>query len=96
MLILGSIIRLEDEFKYDFFTGARDGCSALYNGQMLFFGCGRNDDCNAQISQLTDCGLKRIGAMPHNFGAGACTTLFDEDEYVLLCFGYGKMQDCHK
>ena len=37
-----------------------------------------------QISQISGCSIKRIGTLPFNFFAGACTSI--RNKFILLCF----------
>ena len=50
-----------------------------------------------QISKISDCLLKRIGTLPHEFELGACGTfLFDEDERVMFCFTKNDKKKCFR
>ena len=64
---------------------------------MLVFGGYEFSDYKNQISNVENCGLKRIGSLPTAFDWGSCNTFEDTSEYVLLCFGsYPDYSSCYE
>ena len=43
---------------------------------------------STQISEVVNCGTKKIGNLPFDFKNGACANMYQEEfgEFVLLCF----------
>ena len=51
-----------------------------------------------KISKIIDCGLKRIGELPHEFEFGACGTFefSSGDERVMFCFPWTRENKCFR
>ena len=68
-------------FSFPSKTEVFDSCSLLLNDKMYIFG-GHNE--LRQISEVTECGLKRIGTLDFHFLAGACALM--QSTTLILCF----------
>ena len=83
-----------DSFAFGSATGAYGSCSAVLDGKMYIFGglatigAGWGNLFN-QISEIDQCGTRRIGDLPIWFFHGGCNTFETNDrgQFVLLCFG---------
>ena len=73
-----------DELNFDFAdnTEVDNSCSLVFNNMMYVFG-GSNE--RRQISQVTGCGLERIGNLAFDF-SGACTVISNKE--IMLCFSW--------
>ena len=64
----------------------RGGCSAVFMGQMMYFGGYPN---TRQYSIIHDCKIDRhYSEMPFDFYRGACNSFMEPTPKVLLCFNY--------
>jgi len=81
-------------------TGVYGSCSAVLDGKMYIFGGFATNtrihtlgDGNMylfnQISEIDQCGIRRIGDLPFWFFLGGCNTFETNagEQFVLLCFG---------
>ena len=50
-----------------------------------------SDGTDHQITQISDCGLKRIGDLDFNMYYGSC---FSTNKEMVLCFGQNDGQQC--
>ena len=73
------------DFNYESDTEAYFSCGATYRGKSLVFGGVKQ---TRQISQVTSCGLVRIGNLRNDFSRGSCAAV-DGGDYVALCFSKG-------
>ena len=77
----GGFVKLAFSFPSD--TEVYNSCSLLFNDKMYIFG-GYNE--MRQISEIKDCGLKRIGNLEFDFDGGACTVI--QSSTLILCFDW--------
>jgi len=83
-----------DAFTYDKGTEAYRSCSFTQNGIMYI--AGGVYPYRRQISIIEQCRLRNIGELSDDFEMGACNNFMsaNNEEYALLCFGYGSSGGC--
>ena len=68
-------------------------CSVQWQNQMMVFG---GVGVKRQISEVTDCGLTRVGTLEFDLDSGACTV--DNQDRIYLCFNdkRGDLRSCRR
>ena len=81
-------------------TGSYFSCSFTINGIMVVVGGSefKAKEITRQISVVDDCGLRRVGDMPHDFSYPACNSFTGNDgiEEALLCFSSYAKSGCYR
>ena len=78
----GGFTKLAFSFPSD--TDVYNSCSLVFNNKMFVFG---GWSVKRQISQVSSCGLVRIGSLDFDFYNGACTIFHSQ---ILLCFDWSQ------
>ena len=77
------------DFHFGAETDVDSSCSMQWKNQMVVFG-GRNE--KRQISEVTSCGLNRIGTLSFDLREGACANM--NDQTIFLCFDWDSTEVC--
>ena len=81
----GGFTNLTFSFASD--TEVYNSCSLLFNDKMFVFG---GLDEKRQISQVKNCGLKRIASLDFDFDRGTCA--LTQSSTIILCFAWSNYE----